>query len=212
MYLHYYRDQLLRDVTSDSLLTANNKRVPQRADIITKDLEDRVTSSLLSGFYMNAVRCCSTTTFRSLNTKGGRETFMYRTLPLEAKEKDNIMMLYLHPSSVLSSFTSPHQFLMYQDLVMVSGKTYIRQLTSVNPIELNRYTSAWKEPSDLLMLTGRKSQVIEVIAEDVLPICKKESVIDGTVHGRSDISISTQKKSSVDDAKERYLSRKKFKK
>ena len=208
------RDQIVRDVKHEFPTLMKQSSAEGQSIMITKELEGRLVKSLLSGYYMSSARCCSIGTYRALSGTS-QSNFMYRNMPLVKAEQEDVMMTYLHPSSVLTKFTIPHPYVIYQDLVTLNGKPYLKHVLAVPEKELLALQSRWKEPVDPLVLTGRTIAVVkETTATTTGETSKKRS--NNIPDELEEISKPVERvfesnKESASSAKERYLARKKLK-
>lgn len=171
-----------------------------------QSLEYRVLDSLLSGYFMNGVRCCNSVSKRTFDG-GIRETFMYRTIPLQPEE--DMMLVYVHPSSVLSTLAAPHATLIYQDITTLSGKAFIKFGQRVDELHLARFMSAWKRPKHPLNLTSRTVEVSHALEVHESPVdlhLDEDKVLQ--VKAVFVPKVATE----VGDARDRYLARKKQRK
>jgi ATP-dependent RNA helicase DHX8/PRP22 len=203
------RDQIFRDISKYRAYSHISSQQAIRLPISEESIKF-VTKCLLHGYYMNAARCCSGTSNSIAAMKGGSSAIMYRTLPL--KRDEEVLMVYMHPSSALA-FQNPPHYLIYQELTTVAGKTYIRNCSKVNESTLVRYTSQWKEPSSSLILTGRKAPLVEESSSDVTNVSDMHNN-QVVLEKAAEESVQLKRKldeSVVDEAKLRYLARKKVK-
>lgn len=202
-----YRDQIFNDLRRD-FKEIPSTSLPSKSSKAMDEMYARISLCLLHGFYMNAVRSCGATS----NVLGSQTASIYRTIPI--KRDDEVALVHIHPSSVLSHMNMRYQYLIYQELSVIQGKTYINLASRVDEEELTQFIGTWNEPSHPLQLTGRKIDIpiAKHRPDDAVVLSDPVSAAAGMENSESMNTKRQLSEDSVDDARARYLARKKIKK
>lgn len=196
--------------------------------------EERISEAVLSGFYMHAaITCHSETLYKCVTLpnvqQAAVEARRQANRPVDNRravdseydvdfEVYDAKLVHLHPQSALCHVGNPAEVapcVIYRELVHNTGKLYLRGVAKVSLSQYKRYRRAFRPVS-----AAQLSQQVEEVPSTVGKKRSIEDISDSSVGAATAAASApsstavasghaTATANSVDDARARYLARKK---
>lgn len=157
----------------------------------THRCDENILEALVNGLYMNAARRAS--------GNSNDSSQIYRTLPM--KPGDDVMLLFLSPTSLARPIVS----IVFNDLLASNGRLLARHICCVDEDLLTKITSRWRSSNTFLRLSK-----INLTSESIVLDTTNEIIPSAVELELSLVSPIDEK--TVDDARNRYLARKRIRK
>lgn len=225
-FVSEYQRHFLRHPSSHHSNNNNHNHNPAQSSSST-DLRDIkphsslakcLSHAIAAGYFMNtAMKCVNES--------------VYKLLPLPTsttKQAEDIQLVHILPQSAFA-YVKPSDYLVYQD-VLQNQKLFIRNVTKVSEKIIQQYRSAWQyvdphilsQDDDLIALAKEKEEEARQRAEEDVKRKKRlreelSALEASTITLKNEeeeerskrLKASTETLSAVEQARLRYLSRKK---
>lgn len=222
------------DEASSSSTASGPAAAPTAASTAPGRWEDRISEAVLSGFYMHAaITCHSETLYKCVALPNAQqaaaEARRQANRPVDSRRVDSeydvdfevydAKLVHLHPQSALCHVGNPAEVapcVIYRELVHNTGKLYLRGVAKVSLSQYKRYRRAFRPVS-----AAQLSQQVEEVPTTVGKKRSIEDISDASSAGATGAAAASASSStttasataaatnSVDDARARYLARKK---
>ena len=130
-------------------------------------MEQRVSSALTYGFFVNAaVQCANESVYKCLLPPSiSQQPSNSRSSATSGSSSSSgsssaARMVHIHPSSALA-YTKPPEYVVYQELLS-SNRLYIKQVAKADRKLLLRLQAEWKLLPDVAQLSGRHREAVQL--------------------------------------------------